>query len=98
MFDHVPSEAVWGDSTLGVPLIVGADVFCGAAAAAAVARMPTAASASITVRASFGLILMIPTPFSEFDLSLTTRMPPAEFLTRRGRSIYGVFTRLFERD
>jgi hypothetical protein len=50
---------------LGVPLIVGGDVFCGVAAAAAAARTPTAASASATAKASFGWILMSPTP-SEF--------------------------------
>jgi hypothetical protein len=95
VFDHVPLSAVWVEPTLGVPLIDGADVFCGAAAAAAVARMPTATNASITARASFSLLLMISTPFSEFDLSLTTRMPAVAFLTRAGRSIYGVFTRAF---
>ena len=76
VFDQLPSEAVCGDPALGVPLMVGGAVFCGAAAAAADARTPTAASASITARASFDLILMSPTPFSEFVLSLTTRMPP----------------------
>jgi hypothetical protein len=62
LFDHVPSFAVSVDPCFAVPLIVGGEVFCGAAAeraVAAAAKAPTAASASATMRASFGLIFML---------------------------------------
>jgi hypothetical protein len=63
LFDHVPSDAVSVDPSFDVPLIVGGAVFCGVAAEAAAARTPTTASANITARVSFGLILMVSTPF-----------------------------------
>jgi hypothetical protein len=66
VFDHVPLSAVCIDPALGVPLIVGGEVFCGVAATAAAARTPIVASPSVTARASFDRILISSTP-SEFD-------------------------------
>ena len=92
LFDHVPSNAVKVDPSFGVPLIVGGAVFCGVAAAAAAAKMPTAASANITVRARFRPKCHAQPLFRVRLLSQATRIPPAEVLTRRGQSFYRVLT------
>jgi hypothetical protein len=57
LFAHVPSLAVSVEPSFGVPLIVGAVLFCGAAALAPAARIPVTAAASASSKLNFVFII-----------------------------------------